>query len=613
MIPYGIRSVVGFGGVLPGGMLFVIVLFSTVPIPAPAADAFAAIALSTKFALLAHVGGPTFVGQPAPARSRSKQAALTTEVTDSKIATLLQLLDARALVVEREAQRLELEAARAEEHAAELAASKAALEMSEARKTAILEGALDCIIGMDADGRITDFNHAAETTFGYDRREAAGQVLAELLIPQSMRERHRLGLADHLLTGQGPVIGRRIEVNALRRDGSEFPVEVTITQIAGTGPPQFSGSLRDISHRRLADAELATNRERLAHIARTLQTSFLPPNLPAIDGIDLAAAFRASGDGYEVGGDYYDAFELGRGQWALTLGDVCGKGSDAAVITALSRYTVRAAAMRNQHPASVLATLNAAVHRQHPDTYSTAVYLVLDPTSGEIELALGGHPHPVLLDPAGRSPWWAPGSLLGPLEGWTCTEETLTLSEGDTLILYSDGLTDARAGQEFYGDARLLEVLRSCRGLSAESLVTRIETDVVDFAGSLRMTLPSSPSNAPALFRRERREERMPPGLGGYRYGHVTIPERSETWLRSAFFCPAKSTPQASWSDDAIRAEAVGFRSVLVSDHYHPWLDSQGHSPFVWSVLGGIASTTQLTITTGVTCPTVRIHPAVIA
>jgi PAS domain S-box-containing protein len=486
VIPYGIRSVVGFGGVLPDGMVFAVVLFSTVPIPAAIVDTFATIALSIKVALLDHVSGPTFAGyQPGPA-ARARQADLDAAVTTSKLATLQQLLDARAVMVEREALRLENQATEAEERVQEVMASRAALELSEARKTAILEGALDCIIGMDAGGHITDFNHAAETTFGYSRHEATGQVLADLLIPYSMRERHRLGLADHLVTRAGPVIGRRLAVNALRRDGTEFPVELAVTEIAGTDPPQFSGYVRDVSDRRHADAELAASRERLAHIARTLQTSLLPPSLPVIEGIELAAAFRASGDGFEVGGDFYDAFELGDGRWALILGDVCGKGSDAAVMTALARYTVRAAAVRTHHPAGVLAILNEAIHRQHPELFCTAVYAVLEPDTGTIELALGGHPHPLLLDASGVVTLVGrPNRLLGPIQEWSGTEDRLILNPGDTLLLYSDGLTEARSGREFYGEQRLAAVLQSTLGLSTDAAVAKIETSVLEYAPAL--------------------------------------------------------------------------------------------------------------------------------
>ena len=100
---------------------------------------------------------------------------------------------------------------------------------------------------MDHHGRIVEFNPAAEKTFGYERNEAIGQLLADLLIPPSLRERHQRGLTHYLSTGEAPVLGKRIRLTALRRDGSEFPVELAITRIGLQEPPMFTGFIRDIT------------------------------------------------------------------------------------------------------------------------------------------------------------------------------------------------------------------------------------------------------------------------------------------------------------------------------------------------------------------------------
>jgi PAS domain S-box-containing protein len=118
-----------------------------------------------------------------------------------------------------------------------------------ARTTAILQAALDCIITMDHEGRVIEFNPAAERTFGYRRAEVIGQPLAELIIPPALRQRHQQGMARYLSTGETSVLGRRIEVTAMRFDQTEFPVELAITRIAGDGPPVFTAYLRDISDR----------------------------------------------------------------------------------------------------------------------------------------------------------------------------------------------------------------------------------------------------------------------------------------------------------------------------------------------------------------------------
>jgi PAS domain S-box-containing protein len=144
-----------------------------------------------------------------------------------------------------------------------------AVEDSERRKTAILEGALDGIITMDYEGRILEFNPAAERMFGLTAEQAVGREMAELIIPESLRERHREGLARYLITGQAKILNRRLEMPALRSDGSQFPVELTISRISGGGPPVFTGFVRDITVRVRSEEERADllGRERRARSA----------------------------------------------------------------------------------------------------------------------------------------------------------------------------------------------------------------------------------------------------------------------------------------------------------------------------------------------------------
>ena len=148
--------------------------------------------------------------------------------------------------------------------AIERAQSDAALKRSEARKTAILDSALDCIVTIDHEGCITEFNPAAERTFGYRRDEVVGKQLADVIIPPSLREKHRRGLARYLATGEARMLGRRVEMTAVRADGSEFPVELAITRIPLDGPPSFTGYLRDITERKQAEEELRRSEAFLA-------------------------------------------------------------------------------------------------------------------------------------------------------------------------------------------------------------------------------------------------------------------------------------------------------------------------------------------------------------
>jgi PAS domain S-box-containing protein len=131
-----------------------------------------------------------------------------------------------------------------------------AIRQSEERMRAVLESALDCVITIDHLGRIIEFNPAAEKTFGYERRQAIGQVLAELIIPPSLRERHQRGLTRYLSTGKGAVLGKRVELTGMRSDQSEFPLELAITRIGSQEPPMFTGFIRDITDRKQAEERL---------------------------------------------------------------------------------------------------------------------------------------------------------------------------------------------------------------------------------------------------------------------------------------------------------------------------------------------------------------------
>jgi PAS domain S-box-containing protein len=130
-----------------------------------------------------------------------------------------------------------------------------ALRRSEAQMRAILESALDCIITMDHEGRIIEFNAASEKTFGFTRDQVLGRSMADLIVPPALRERHWRGLANYLASGHGPILDKRIEMTAMRQNGDEFPVELTVTHINSEGPPVFTGFIRDISERKRAEDE----------------------------------------------------------------------------------------------------------------------------------------------------------------------------------------------------------------------------------------------------------------------------------------------------------------------------------------------------------------------
>lgn len=525
-----------------------------------------------------------------------------------------------------------------------------AVRESEAFKSAIIESALDCVITIDHESTIWEFNAAAERTFGYSRSEALGRDMADLIIPPSLRDRHRRALARYLATGEGQALNRRVELTGMRMDGSEFPVELTITRIGTDEPPMFVGFVRDITSRKkdedalrfLAEASVAFDSsldldktlqnvarisvpfladacsielvergdqirqvaaaasdsaveetmvelgrypidpggphpvaeavregevkiyeempdsllEAIAHspehldlmrkvptptggvvaplaargrmlgaisfgcigsmrkvttidrslvedvarraataidnarlysergtIANTLQHSLLPPRLPDIPGVEIAARFRPGGDETELGGDFYDVFDVGAAGWVIAIGDVFGKGSDAAAITALARYTLRAAAMREPSLESMLAVLNDALLWQVPaQQFCTLACALLDVTESGVRLALAaaGHPLPLLLHPDGRVDLiGAPGTLLGVFPEPYPAYQELDLEPGDTIVFYTDGVTEARTGDGTFGEM-LNDAVASCAGLDAVSAARQIEEALIE-------------------------------------------------------------------------------------------------------------------------------------
>jgi PAS domain S-box-containing protein len=218
---------------------------------------------------------------------------------------------------------------RVAEHAVERQRLRRSAQESEARKTAVLQTALDGIITIDHDGRILEFNAAAERVFGHSAAEVAGRDMADLIIPPAYRERHRRGLAHYLATGHGPVMGQRIELTALRRDGTEFPVELAIARINTDSPPIFTGFIRDISEAKRAEEEKRHAAERLQEISETQRAilNALPAHIALLDSSGVivtvneawrrfASANALQSADFYVGRNYLEVCENAHGECA---------------------------------------------------------------------------------------------------------------------------------------------------------------------------------------------------------------------------------------------------------------------------------------------------------
>jgi len=244
-------------------------------------------------------------------------------------------------------------------------------------------------------------------------------------------------------------------------------------------PARDEWSLIEALAQRIALAvDSALQYQERAYVARTLQQSLLPGTLPTIPGADVAAEYVAAGEGMDVGGDFFDVFAVGgQDEWALVIGDVCGKGAEAAAVTALARYTLRAVTSRSPSPAATLQTLNEEMLRQMPDPrFLTAVlgHLAVAPEGGaRLTLASGGHHAPVVLRASG-APELAEcrGTLLGVVPDARAVDCGLDLAAGDAIVLYTDGITEARADRPL-PSAALADALQPALADGAAAIARR--------------------------------------------------------------------------------------------------------------------------------------------
>jgi PAS domain S-box-containing protein len=240
----------------------------------------------------------------------------------------------------------------------------------------------------------------------------------------------------------------------------------------------------ELARRAATSIDNARLYEERSYIARTLQQSLLPPHLPEIVGIELAAHYRPVGEGNDVGGDFYDIFDLYGDSWAVVIGDVCGKGANAAALTALVRYTVRAIATPDKPPSEILRLVNDAILRQRSDNrFSTVVYARVRRTGSgaRVELTSGGHPLPLLVRSDGEvEVLGEPGTLLGVVPDPTLHDVAVDLAPGDTLVLYTDGVTEAGAPHNLLTPEQLAQLAARCRGDGAAEIVACLESAAVE-------------------------------------------------------------------------------------------------------------------------------------
>ncbi|MFD7694341.1 PP2C family protein-serine/threonine phosphatase [Streptomyces sp. NPDC059805] len=360
------------------------------------------------------------------------------------------------------------------------------------------------------DGTIAKINSTLLGWLGLARSDVVGRLRFTDLLTVGGKLYHETHFAP-LLRMQGQISGIALEIK--QAGGGRMPVLVSsVVKHGTTGEPLLiRTTVFDARDRRAYEEELLrrqqsaeearrqaeADRARLQDTFAVLQQSLLPDTLPELPGAEAAAHYHtASPD--RLGGDFYDVFPLDGKRFGFFLGDVCGKGPQAAALTSLTRYTLRAAALHDPDPVSALTTLNKVLHERYSaggdPRYCTAVFGTIDPDPDAgrltVHLASGGHPPAVVLRADGTAAYLpTPGGLLvGVLPAAPFTAASTTLGPGDTLLLYTDGLTEARTGKDrtsLYGDEALLAFAATQAGRPPHAVIEALGGLLTGFGDGL--------------------------------------------------------------------------------------------------------------------------------
>ena len=354
-----------------------------------------------------------------------------------------------------------------------------ALIESEKRTRLIIESSLSAIVIMDSYGLIIDWNHQAEKMFGWSHHEVIGQRLEDLIIPLRFRNAHLQGLKLFLHTGIGPILNQLIEHVAMRRDGSEFPVELSIAPLKLGNAYIFSGFIHEITARKAAEQKIRQSEVSLAiaqseiKIAQQIQAS-LCPSTPINSDHFQVTGYCLPAD--KVGGDYFDYFFRNEDHLDMVIADVSGHSIGPALFMVETRSAIRTQAKRLGTPSETLTILNDFMFEDldNADYFITLFYLQYDITTQQLCFANAGHPPPLLLTPFQSEcrQLDAEGMILGVRKNVIFEQKSTALTKGDLILLYTDGLTEAENPDgEFFGVERLSDIFIQYAHHSPEKII----------------------------------------------------------------------------------------------------------------------------------------------
>lgn len=365
-------------------------------------------------------------------------------------------------------------------------AAEAANRYQAALLASLFDASIDGILAVDADGKVLAHNDRFLALWGIDRALVDGGDGALLAAA-----RERVPDGDTFVAGVLSAYERRpfhiedelrlVDGTVLERHGKRLDDERG--EYLG-----FAWSFRDVTALRVQHEAAQLASERFAALARSFQQSLLPPTLPTVPGIDLAARYHPALEGVDVGGDFYDVFAV-RDEWILVIGDVCGKGPEAASLTALVRHTIRAAAHHSSSPDAILVELNQALLASAPSgdqstRFATVCCVRLRSSAQGVfaDIACGGHPPPVVLRSDGSTaPGASYGTLIGVFDRIGVPVTSTELARGDSIVMVTDGVLEARGPDgELFERAGLVRILAGLAGEPCDAVAEAVGAAAID-------------------------------------------------------------------------------------------------------------------------------------
>ena len=371
---------------------------------------------------------------------------------------------------------------------------QAALVESEKRTRLIIDSSMNAIIIMDSCGLITDWNHSAEKMFGWLADEAIGQRFDELIIPDRFHKTHQEGLNTYLRSGVWPLLNQQTEQVAKRRDGTEFPIELSVSPLKIGDAYIFSSFIHDISARKATEQQIRQSQVNLAiaqneiKIAQEIQATLSPSTSIKSNDFEIMG-FCVPAD--KVGGDYYDYFFRDDTHLDIVIADVSGHSIGPALFMVETRSALRVQNNPSVTPAETLGLLNhfLFIDLDNSNYFITLFYMQVDLLRQQLSYANAGHPPPLLFNRLQNTfkALDADGLIVGIKQDVVFEEKSITLTEGDVILFYTDGLIEAEnPNQEFFGLERVKTLFCQNAPLTPQAIIDTLFIALQNFCQSTK-------------------------------------------------------------------------------------------------------------------------------